>query len=64
MTLIIKEKALFVNIGNHWLNLAQARAISFNEERAMIQWADGKLQGFNLTDAQKILQCLEEYTSR
>lgn len=65
MTLIIKEKALFVNVGNHWLNLAHAQSINQNGDRVYILWAtDGRMQGFNPAESEKILQCLEEYTSR
>jgi hypothetical protein len=63
MTIIVKEKAVFVNIGNHWLNLAHAQSISISENnKVVILWANGKLQGYGPQESQKIIECLEGYS--
>lgn len=60
VTVIIKEKAVFVYTGKQWLNLAQAQSITLSEERAIITWVGGKFQGFSREESQQIIKALEE----
>lgn len=65
MTIIIKEKALFVNIGGIWLNLAHAQSINQCGDRVYILWGGngkGVMEWFTPEQSQKILECLQEST--
>ncbi|MFB2833474.1 hypothetical protein [Floridanema evergladense] len=64
MEIIIKEKAVFCNIGSTWLNLAHAQSIVQNGDRVSILWADGRIQGFTPAESKKIIQTLQEYSKK
>lgn len=63
MTVIIKEKAVLVYTGKTWVNLAQSQTITqTGDDRIVIAWASGKIQGFDRAESQQILKALEEMT--
>lgn len=59
MTVIVKEKAVFVKLKKQWLNLAQARTIALSGDKVVICWNSGQYQGFDREESQEIINTLE-----